>query len=53
MADVGIAVRVEAAEGPGREEFAQGMLRGGHLATHLALFEDVARRTIAWAEETW
>lgn len=53
IADAGGDVRIEDANGPGREEFAGGALRGGHLATHLALFADMSDRTISWAEETW
>ncbi len=48
---LGAQVRLEEAEGPGRGEFGLGLPVSGHLATHVSLFEDVARRTIAWAEE--
>jgi hypothetical protein len=53
LADRGIDVRREEAEGPGRGDFGLGVPRGGHLASHLAMFQDVARRTIVWAEEAW
>jgi pimeloyl-ACP methyl ester carboxylesterase len=49
----GADVQVEEAAGTGREDFALGMLRGGHLATHRALFQDIADRTIAWVEDGW
>lgn len=50
---LGADVRVQEAEGPGRAEFALGVPRGGHLATHLGTFEDISERTLAWAEEAW
>jgi dienelactone hydrolase len=49
----GSDVRVEEAEGPGRGQFGLGVPVGGHLATNLPTFEDVARRTIGWAGEVW
>lgn len=53
LAALATDVRTEEAEGPGRAEFGMGIPRGGHLAMHLAMFEDVARRTISWAQESW
>jgi dienelactone hydrolase len=53
LAARGAEVRIEEAEGEGRGEFGMGIPRGGHLASHLPMFEDVARRTLAWAEEVW
>lgn len=47
---VGCEVEVQDAEGEGRSTFGLGMPLSGHLATNRSLFEDIARRTIAWAE---
>ena len=49
----GVEVAVTQAEGPGRAAFGLGVPVGGHLATHAELFEDIAARTIRWAEEAW
>lgn len=46
----GAQVLVEQAEGPGRREFAASVPRGGHLATHAALFDDVIAKTLTWLE---
>ena len=53
LGGMGADVRVDQAEGEGRSAFGLGMPVGGHLATNLALFEDICRRTIAWAVEAW
>ncbi|HEX9711077.1 MAG TPA: hypothetical protein VGB52_00800 [Actinomycetota bacterium] len=53
LSDAGATVRIEDAEGEGRSAFGLGMPLSGHLATNRTLFEDIARRTIAWAEESW
>jgi pimeloyl-ACP methyl ester carboxylesterase len=52
LSDRGANVRVEKADGPGRREFAASVPRGGHLATHADLFNDVVTQTLAWAKET-
>jgi hypothetical protein len=36
---------------PGTSDFALGMLRGGHLATHISLFRKISRQTLDWIEE--
>lgn len=53
LSGLGADARVEEADGPGRGEFGLGVPRGGHLAMHLPTFDDVARRTVRWAEEAW
>jgi len=53
LEQMGVQVSVASSEGPGLGVFGLGLPVSGHLATHLALFEDVARRTISWAEEAW
>jgi pimeloyl-ACP methyl ester carboxylesterase len=53
LEELGVSVRAERAEGPGHGTFGLGLPVSGHLATNLELFEDVARRTVAWAEEVW
>ncbi len=49
----GVQVSVTHAEGPGQGTFGLGLPVSGHLATNLALFEDVASRTVEWAGEVW
>jgi pimeloyl-ACP methyl ester carboxylesterase len=53
LTGLGADVRVEEADGPGRGEFGLGIPRGGHLAMYLPTFEDIAQRTVRWAEEAW
>lgn len=50
---LGVHVSVAHAEGPGQGTFGLGLPISGHLATNLALYEDVARRTVEWAEGVW
>jgi hypothetical protein len=50
---LGADVQMQVAEGPGRGAFGVGLPVGGHLGRNMALFESVARRTLAWAEEAW
>ncbi|HEY7659300.1 MAG TPA: hypothetical protein VIC58_01740, partial [Actinomycetota bacterium] len=50
----GVDVRLEHAEGPGRARFGIGASPAGRrVVESQALFEDVARRTIAWADGIW
>jgi hypothetical protein len=53
LEELGATVTVEEAEGPGRAEFGLGIPRGGHLARHVEMFEDIVRRTVEWAKEIW
>ncbi len=50
----GTDARVEHAEGPGRAQFGLGASPAGRrVVTGQALFDDVARRTVAWADAEW
>jgi len=51
---LGAHVRVERAEGPGREQFGIGASPAGRrVIAAQALFDDVARRTVDWASRVW